>query len=967
MSERLAGNELVHQAKPAPAGAPARIALDPRHPVLLNEHDRVLELAVGHVDIFAVETGKRNGMRHHLFRVVPGQIVLDLHSGCEKSGSRLQIVAIGSPGAELSSIARSEIPSPNAVSGWVACVAGIASHPPRADDCPELIAGERRQMQPGECCRGPMRSLVWAHVEAGAAKLFELDPAWPHGLVIPLSAGLWLATGEHGCVLVADAEMPAPPSLWAALDQLHVAVVVDLERRLGLGQLEERQRLLRRTELIHAQSLDSLGRLSETVSKTSKRTQFELDASDPLLSSCRAVGEALGSSIAHSSRSHPLGETFSDILEIARANRLRVRRVQLRDRWWKVDAGPLLAWYGNTRDPVALIPDGRNRYAILDPKHGRLHRVDRSVAKDLAPDAVSFYKVLPARPLGYRDLLSFSTGGLAGSFVRIALTVIAIGLLSLVLPLLTNLLVSSVIPRTETDQLIVFAAALCVTAIAIASLQGMQGLVTLRLEGLLDYRLQAALADRMLKLPASLFRDFTTGDLVDRSMGIEAARQILTGRVLRGFTAALFGFFSIGLMLYYDPKLGGIAFVLTALRVLAILAAGALRVYYEIKHFNLQGKINGFVLQLIAGVGKLRVANATARGFAQWSRQFSVQKRYFIASQRTGNFMTVFETSFPTLATLVIFAVASHGNSQLLTNLGAFLGFLAAFGQASAAAGNWASSTSESLAAIPHLMRLRPVISAAVEIEENRREPGQLSGEIEFSGVVFRYIDGGPKVLDDVTFRIAPGELVAIVGPSGSGKSSLLRLLLGFERPESGSIFYDGKALNTLDISAVRRQLGVVLQDTRLATGSLYENICGGVELSLDRAWDAARAAALDADIREMPMGMNTLVAEGINTLSGGQRQRLLIARAIARSPKILLFDEATSALDNQTQAIVGASLERLSVTRIVIAHRLSTIRNADRILMLVGGEIVQSGSYDQLMKSGGPFADFARRQLLCA
>jgi ABC-type bacteriocin/lantibiotic exporter with double-glycine peptidase domain len=434
---------------------------------------------------------------------------------------------------------------------------------------------------------------------------------------------------------------------------------------------------------------------------------------------------------------------------------------------------------------------------------------------------------------------------------------------------------------------------------------------------------------------------------------------------LRGFTAGLFGAFSIGLMFYYDLKLGSVALLLMVFRAVAILAASAIQVYYGTKQFNLQGKINGFVLQLIAGVGKLRVANATARALSRWSRQFALQKRYFIASQRTGNLLIAFETSFPMLATLAIFAVASHTSSELLTNLGAFLGFLAAFGQATAAVGNWASSVSESLAAIPHLTRLRPVISTAAEIDEDRRAPGQLSGEIEFSGVVFRYTEGGPKVLDEITLRVAPGEYVALVGPSGSGKSSLLRLLLGFERPESGTIFYDGKALNTLDISAVRRQLGVVLQDTKLATGTLYENICGGVELTLDRAWAAARAAALEPDIQEMPMGMNTMVAEGLNTLSGGQRQRILIARAIARWPRILLFDEATSALDNQTQAVVGLSLERLSITRIVIAHRLSTIRNADRIVMLVGGKIVQAGSYDELMRHPGPFAEFARRQLL--
>jgi ABC-type bacteriocin/lantibiotic exporter with double-glycine peptidase domain len=301
----------------------------------------------------------------------------------------------------------------------------------------------------------------------------------------------------------------------------------------------------------------------------------------------------------------------------------------------------------------------------------------------------------------------------------------------------------------------------------------------------------------------------------------------------------------------------------------------------------------------------------------------------------------------------------------LLLDLGAFLGFNTAFGQTMGSIGAWASSVSESLIAIPHLTRMKPLLSATAEISDDLRPPGELSGEVELSGVTFRYAQGGAPVLDDVTLKFSPGEYVAIVGPSGSGKSSLLRLMLGFELPESGAVFYDGKALNTLDTSAVRRQLGVVLQDTKLATGSLYENICGGIELPVEIAWEAARLAALDADIKQMPMGMHTMVSEGVNTLSGGQRQRIMIARAIARMPRILLFDEATSALDNHTQATVSNSLERLAITRVVIAHRLSTIRNAHRIVMLMAGKIVQMGTYEELVAQSGPFAEFARRQLL--
>jgi NHLM bacteriocin system ABC transporter ATP-binding protein len=564
-----------------------------------------------------------------------------------------------------------------------------------------------------------------------------------------------------------------------------------------------------------------------------------------------------------------------------------------------------------------------------------------------------------------RDLLIFSFRHSSGNISRIVFAVVAMSMLSLVMPLITNVLVTSVIPRTELDQLAFCALALAVTAVAMASIQALEGLVMLRLEGLIDWKLQAAVIDRLLRLPASLFREYTVGDFVDRSMGIDAVRRIFTGRVLRGMLAGLFCWVSVGLMLYYDLRLGLVAFALTLVRALLIIAASAIRVYYESKHFDLQGKIGGFVLQLISGIGKLRVAAATVRALAVWSRQFAIQKQYFVASQKVANALGIFEASFPVFATLIIFAAAVLSKSKLLIDIGGFFAFFAAFGQSMASIGQWAAGVSEALIAIPHLTRLRPLISGVAEVSDDRKPPGELTGAVEFSRLTFRYLPSGPPVLDNVSLRIAPGEYVAIVGPSGSGKSSLFRLLLGFERPESGAVFLDGKAIDTLDIGAVRRQLGVVLQNGKLATGSLYENICGGVQLPLEQAWEAARLAGIDADIERMPMGMNTVVAEGVNTLSGGQRQRIMIARAIARRPRILLFDEATSSLDNQSQAIVSASLGNLNVTRVVIAHRLSTVRLADRIIVLVDGKVVQTGTYAELSNTPGMFATFAQRQLL--
>jgi ATP-binding cassette subfamily C protein len=233
------------------------------------------------------------------------------------------------------------------------------------------------------------------------------------------------------------------------------------------------------------------------------------------------------------------------------------------------------------------------------------------------------------------------------------------------------------------------------------------------------------------------------------------------------------------------------------------------------------------------------------------------------------------------------------------------------------------------------------------------------------SRVTFRYRPDQPPVLRNVSLKVKAGEFVAIVGESGCGKSTLLRILLGFEQPESGAVYYDRQDLNGLNVAAVRRQIGIVLQSGRLMAASLLSNIIGTLPLGPDQAWDAARLAGLEEDIKDMPIGMHTMLSEGGGGISGGQRQRVLIARAIANRPRVIFFDEATSALDNRSQALISESVDRLKATRVVIAHRLSTIRNANRILVMQNGDFTQSGTYDELINEPGLFAELARRQTL--
>ena len=242
----------------------------------------------------------------------------------------------------------------------------------------------------------------------------------------------------------------------------------------------------------------------------------------------------------------------------------------------------------------------------------------------------------------------------------------------------------------------------------------------------------------------------------------------------------------------------------------------------------------------------------------------------------------------------------------------------------------------------------------------------RLSGNIEMSHVSFRYADNMPNILNDLSIRIKSGEYIAIVGETGCGKSTLVRILLGFEKPKKGAVYYDGKDISGLDLRSLRRHIGVVMQNGKLMMGSIFENITISAPwLTLDDAWKAAETAGIADDIREMPMGMQTIISEGQGGISGGQKQRLLIARAIAPNPRILIFDEATSALDNLTQKKVTKALDSYKCTRLVIAHRLSTIQACDRILVLRGGRFIEDGTYDELIANQGFFAELVERQRL--
>jgi len=446
-------------------------------------------------------------------------------------------------------------------------------------------------------------------------------------------------------------------------------------------------------------------------------------------------------------------------------------------------------------------------------------------------------------------------------------------------------------------------------------------------------------------------------------MGIDAIRQVLSSTTILSILASVFSVFNFGLLFVYDPRL---AWMATGLVVVSIGAAGLVS-YLQVRHqrrlTEMEGRITGLILEFITGISKLRVAGAEGRAFGFWAREYSAQRKLAYKTRSLANSLIVFNATYPILTSMVIFATLMALGSATLST-GKFLAFNAAFSQFLFAGLQMTAAVVSVLSVVPMVERVRPILQTLPEVDQVKSDPGELTGEIQINHVNFRYRAGGPLVLRDISLNIEAGEFVALVGPSGSGKSSLLRLLLGFDTPESGAIYYDGQDLHGLDLQAVRRQLGVVLQNGKLMPGDILTNIVGMSALTIEDAWEAVRMAGLDKEIEQMPMGMHTVIGEGGSTLSGGQRQRLLIARAIVTKPRILFFDEATSALDNAAQAVVAASLERLQATRVVIAHRLSTIVKADRIFVLDAGRLVQTGTYAELVNQPGLFADLVKRQL---
>jgi len=639
------------------------------------------------------------------------------------------------------------------------------------------------------------------------------------------------------------------------------------------------------------------------------------------------------------------------------------RRVMLEGNWWKDCDGALLAVTKDKGEFCALLPRKTGGYSFWNTSSGAREKLTSKHKDMFEKEALCFYEPLPEEVKDGKQLLLFLFKHIAiFDYAVVLLATLLATLLGMMTPYISGIIFSRLIPSGKTDIVFTTAILLLITVLAAYIMSVVRTGTLERIKNRMENVVQNALMSKLMHLPPRFFQRKSAGGLATIITYLDRLPMVIADVLLGPCITAVFSFAYVIQIGVLAPSLALPAFVTLIVQALIIIFSIKQKLRLTREELNANMEVKGITYSAISGIQRIKLSGSEKRIVSRWAKAYknrakAAYKVYFPSTMQ--NELVVAAALAGTL--WVYFSGASRG-----IELSQFVVFLSAFSIAT----NNITSLSECAQHLPFLKPslklIEPILSETPETSAGKTVVGRLSGAIEMSHVTFRYSEKSPVVLDDLNLKIKPREYIAIVGRSGCGKSTLMRLLMGFEKPESGMVMYDQKDLAELDPASLRRNIGVVLQNGKLFAGSIFSNITISAPwLTLKEAWEAAEMAGMADDIRNMPMGMHTLISEGSGEISGGQKQRLMIARAIAPKPKILMFDEATSALDNITQKKVSDTLDTLNCTRVVIAHRLSTIRNCDRILVMDKGKIAEDGSYDELIAKNGLFAELVERQRL--
>ena len=976
--------------------------------IALNEAKFVWFVESGSLDIFAIESNDDSvglsGLKH-VFRADAGDLALPFIT----KNSALRFVAKGTAGAQLRRVPFESLLETNLTSDLAKCVdtwvtavceavtRDIPLHPQierRADTLGELKADEGTVVT----ARRGVRWVVADEAEQGIEYLGTETIGGTNPNYAPLTETAWVNVGEQGILTISTTEeLLNSGRLLLALEDFHTLITdAELLNRQLLAADMANAQLATRQHRLEGERTARMG-FFRTLTRGTRwwpghsSSDWDLDWHGALDAALNVIGIWEGVSFHSAREEMSKREEFDEIL---RATGVRNRRVALNDdeNWWRNDSGALLAFLRESDMPVALLPSWRGGYTMVSARGRR--RVNATLARSLYPYAWSFLRSLPEdRAAGGSDLVRVAQKRLGPDILRLLLLGLVVGMVMLTPAVVTGVIANYVIPADASGalgQLIVLLIALAVIG---TMLRILQGSALLKIEARVALRLDAVIQDRIFKLSPSFIQKFTSGNLATRARTFRDLRDRVSGTVVHSFLSAVFLLPMFGLLFFYDTTIGLLSLVLGVIGVVLGSVLGLKQFEPQRRWYAAYRDTSSVLRQFFRGIGKLRTSGAQASAYAIWANRYKEQQQAFLDIGGYDHHLVALGVAAPAFAAAMLlgagWALFEGRTGDFLTIYTASMVFYLAvmrLGDSFAAlAGVWPGL--DQIRPLmdevpdPHLV-VRPAtgsadlgtasafqigfagLSSATKYRDRRDQELEVRGELQLQHVSWGYEDS-PLILEDVSLHARPGQFVAIVGESGAGKSTLLRLALGLARPLSGSVSYDGRDIERMDAVAIRRHIGVVLQDGDLPEGSIEEAITGvSRSLTTEDAWRAARVAAVYDDIKAMPMGMHTVIGPNAASLSGGQVQRIQIAAALVRNPRILYLDEATNWLDNRSQAEVMANIDNLEITRVVVAHRLSTIRNADQIYVLKAGKIVQQGTYDALVEVEGTFQDLVQRQL---
>jgi ATP-binding cassette subfamily B protein len=553
-----------------------------------------------------------------------------------------------------------------------------------------------------------------------------------------------------------------------------------------------------------------------------------------------------------------------------------------------------------------------------------------------------------------------------GVLAQIIGTSLLLQVLGLGLPLLTEIVVDHIIPAKTSNLLLLLGLGMLFLLFTQGAMSLLRASLLIYLQTHIGAQMMLDFFEHLLRLPYRFFQVRLSGDLLSRVNSNTVIRDLLTSQLLSTLLDGSSIIVYLVILLVQSSLMTTVTVAIGALQVgLLVITAPAIRSLTR-RDIAAQGKAQGYLNEVLAGMATLKAAGAEQWALTRWTNLFFDELNIAVRRSYLVSVISIVLQLLHTLSPLLLLWIGAIQVINGTMSIGAMLALNTLAAAFLAPLSSLAANGQNLQGARAHFERIADVVGA--EPEQNPQQvhiPPPLTGHIELWNVSFQYDPNTPPVLKDITVQIRPGQKVALVGRTGSGKSTLGKLLIGLVTPTKGSILFDGLPLEQLHYPEVRKQCGVVLQESFLFSGSVRDNIAfNNPEMEMAQIVKAAQAAAIHEDIEKMPMGYETLVSEGGSVFSGGQRQRLTLARALASRPAILLLDEATSALDVATERVVEQNVNSLSCTQIVIAHRLSTIRNADLILVLDQGRIVEQGTHAQLLRRNGCYAQLIKTQL---